>query len=42
MLMRFDVRTRLAEIRCPTLVTPLDQAETLNGLLLEHLAAAGA
>lgn len=76
-LMRFDVRDRLAEIRCPTLVvagaldatvplaakellaraipgarlslvrdsghvTPIDQAEALNRLLLEHLSEAGA
>jgi 3-oxoadipate enol-lactonase len=76
-LMRFDVRARLAEVRCPTLViagvldatvpltakellaraipgarlslvrdsghvTPVDQAEALNRLLLEHLSEAGA
>jgi 3-oxoadipate enol-lactonase len=76
-LMRFDVRDRLAEVRCPTRViagaldstvplaakellaraipgarlslvrdsghvTPVDQAESLNQLLLEHLSEAGA
>ena len=76
-LVRFDVRDRLAEIGCPTLViagaldatvplaakellaraipgarlslvgdsghvTPVDQAEALNRLLLEHLSEAGA